>query len=61
METAEVMSVAPGDDEDASRLRRFTVIVGDAAHGGAALRIEDPALLLRIDLTRQPRYPGIGP
>jgi len=48
METAEVMSVAPGDDEDASRLRRFTVIVGDAAHGGAALRIEDPALLLRL-------------
>jgi len=27
---------------------RFIVIVGDAAHGDAALRIEDPALLLRL-------------
>ena len=43
MKTAEVTSVAPGDDDGGSRLRRFVVIVGDAA-----LRIEDPALLLRL-------------
>jgi hypothetical protein len=48
METAEVTSAAPADDEGASRLRRFIVIVGDTTHGGAALRIEDPALLLRL-------------
>lgn len=38
----------PSDDEAASRLRRFIVVVGDAAHGGAALRVEDPARLLRV-------------
>jgi hypothetical protein len=48
METAEVTSKQPGNDQGAPRLGRFIVVVGEAAHGGAALRIEDPARLLRV-------------
>lgn len=36
------------DDEAATLVRRFVVIVGEPAVGGSAFRIEDPATLLRV-------------
>jgi hypothetical protein len=48
MDAAEIMSRRPGDDEVATPVRRFVVIVGEPAGGGAAFRVEDPARLLRV-------------
>jgi Protein of unknown function (DUF2587) len=48
VEAAEITSMRPGDDEAATPVRRFAVIVGEPADGGSALRIEDPARLLRV-------------
>ena len=48
MKAAEITSRRPGDDEAATPVRRFVVIVGEPADGGSAFRIEDPARLLRV-------------
>jgi hypothetical protein len=48
MEAADITSMRPGDDQAATPVRRFVVIVGEPADGGAAFRIEDPARLLRV-------------
>jgi hypothetical protein len=48
METTEITSRQPGQDGNADPLRRFVVIVGEPADGGSAVRIEDPARLLRV-------------
>jgi hypothetical protein len=48
MEVAEVTSRQPGDDDIPAPAPRFEVIVGDRADGGTALRIDDPARLLRV-------------
>ena len=53
MEAAEVTSGQLGDDGSVVPVRRFVVIVGDAADGGSACRIEDPARLLRLWLLLQ--------
>ena len=38
----------PGQDGSTTPVRGFAVIVGEHADGGSALRIEDPARLLRV-------------
>jgi proteasome activator-like protein len=48
MEAAEVTSRQPDDGEVATPIPRFVVIVGDSADDGAALRVENPARLLRV-------------
>jgi len=48
MEAAEAACRQPGDDQGATAVRRFIVIVGESAGGGSASRIEDPARLLRV-------------
>jgi len=48
MEAMEVTSRQPGDDGNAKPMGRWVVIVGERADVGSALRIEDPARLLRV-------------
>jgi Protein of unknown function (DUF2587) len=48
MEAAEITSMRPGNDEAATQVRRFVVLVGEPGDGGSAFRIEDPARLLRV-------------
>jgi hypothetical protein len=48
MEAAEMTSMRPGDDVTTAPVRRLVVIVGEAADGGSAFRIEDPVRLLRV-------------
>jgi len=40
MEAAQITSTRPGHDEPAAPMVRFVVIVGEAADGGSASRIE---------------------
>jgi Protein of unknown function (DUF2587) len=48
METAQITSRRPEDDQAATPVRRLVIIVGGPADGGSAFRIEDPARLLRL-------------
>ena len=53
METTQVRSRQPEDDEAAAPVQRFVVIVGEPADGCSAYRVEDPARLLRVSLMLQ--------
>jgi len=48
MKVREVASRRPAQDDGTTPLQGFAVIVGKAADGGCAFRIEDPARLFRV-------------
>jgi len=48
MEAVEITSKQPRKDRAVTPVRRFVVIVGEPADGGAASRIEEPDRLLRV-------------